>query len=76
MSRRFVLTPMDLASPLWGRIRQHLEARLDAARRRNDEDLSPADTALVRGEIKALKGLLSLGQELPSIPAERGDGVM
>lgn len=65
----FILTPAEVNTPVWNKLERHLRRRLEAARERNDGELTPEQTALVRGEIKALKGLLALGRPLPPIPA-------
>lgn len=66
---QFLLDSHERTTGLWLKLKGHLEARLQRARVRNDGNLSPDETALVRGEIKALKGLLALGSdELPPIP--------
>jgi hypothetical protein len=67
MTDTFTLTAAEKSSPLWFKLKSYLEQRLERARGRNDGPLSTEDTALVRGEIKALKGLLALGKELPPI---------
>lgn len=69
-----ILTPAEANTPVWHKLERHLRRRLDAARERNDGPLAPDETAMVRGEIRALKGLLSLGRPLPPIP-EQGDGL-
>ena len=56
----FALTPGDLISPTWTRLRKHMEARLQSLRAKNDNDLDPIATAKLRGEVKALKNLLAL----------------
>lgn len=56
----FTLTPGDLISPTWARLRKHMEARLQSLRAKNDNDLDPIATAKLRGEVKALKNLLAL----------------
>lgn len=66
----FTLTTGERINPLWHKISRYLDRRLDRARKRNDQPLSPEDTALVRGEIKALKGLMALGQELPPVDGD------
>lgn len=61
----FTLDSVERASTVWAKIEKHLSRRLEKARDRNDSPLPPDETALVRGEIKALKALLRLGQEKP-----------
>lgn len=68
MSDAFTLTAAEKSSPVWFKLKNYLERRLESARVRNDDArLSPDATAALRGEIKALKGLLALGKELPPI---------
>jgi len=57
------LDTVERGSPVWLKIEKHLAQRLERARGRNDNPLPPEETALVRGEIKALKALLRLGRE-------------
>jgi len=70
----FRLAPSEEASPTWQRLKRYLEARLQRVREQNDSLLPADQTALLRGEIKALKGVLALGRELP--PAEDPADVM
>lgn len=61
----FKLSPGDRVQPLWAKLKAHLEERLAKARERNDADLTPDQTAKIRGEISCLKRLLALGQDEP-----------
>ncbi len=61
----FQLTEHDKAQGLWVRLRAHLEDQLADARKRNDAALSEPDTASLRGEIRCLKRLMSLGDSRP-----------
>lgn len=61
----FTLSEHDKASGLWLRLRAHLEDRLMLARTRNDTPLPECETALLRGEIKCLKRIISLGDDRP-----------
>jgi hypothetical protein len=63
----FTLTEGEKATPLWHRLKAHLQDRLDAARARNDAILSEPETAALRGEIKALKALIRLGDPTPRV---------
>lgn len=65
----FILTPAEVANPVWIKLERYLRRRLEVARERNDTPMDAELTAMVRGEIKALKGLLALGRPLPPIPA-------
>lgn len=68
----FRLTPQETQSEVWLKLSRYLERRLARARDRNDGPLPPDQTATVRGEIAALKGLLDLGKSLPPIPRDAG----
>jgi hypothetical protein len=61
------LTEHDKASSLWIRLKAHFETRLAELRKRNDMPGAEHDTALLRGEIKCIKGLLALGADRPVI---------
>ena len=67
--------PVD--SPLWRLIERHLQDRLSRCRERNDSGrLDPIETALLRGEISAIKDLLGLPEHLvtPTIHDDPGYG--
>ena len=62
----FELTAGEKVSPLWVRLKTHLESELDLARKRNDNPkLTEHETAALRGDIKRLKLILSLGDDRP-----------
>lgn len=61
----FILTENEKATLLWARIKGHLNDKLAAARRRNDTPQSEQETAMLRGEIKTLKGIIALGDDRP-----------
>lgn len=61
----FYLSEQDKAQGLWVRLKSHLEDRLAVARQRNDAVQPESDTAALRGEIRCLKRLLSLGDDRP-----------
>ena len=67
----FKLTPGERGSGVWRRIEEQLEARLDAARKRNDGNLPLDETNRLRGEIKCLKDILSFGSDFsPGLPPD------
>lgn len=68
----FQLSEHDKAQGLWLRLRAHLEDRLALARIRNDTLLTEYETALLRGEIRCLKGLIALGNDRPVMTGEGG----
>jgi len=64
----FVLEDGERRHPLWARLKAHLTERLAQCRIRNDRaTLTEQETAALRGEIKALKGIIALGDEPPLI---------
>lgn len=69
----FQLTDGEKSHPLWARLKAHLESRLVAARMRNDDaQMSPIDTAALRGSIKCLKSIIQLGDDVPLIGEHEG----
>lgn len=70
----FDLTGGERASPMWRRISAWLEKRLHDARCHNDNTaLTAEQTAALRGEIKALKTFIALGEEPPDLDGNHGD---
>lgn len=64
------LKPQDFQTATWAKLRQHYQARLDVLRRRNDNNLSPEETAMIRGQIVECKHILAL-EEAPGKPEAR-----
>lgn len=60
---------IDFKSQSWFAVRKYAEGRIDQLRHRNDGDLSPDQTASLRGAIAALKGILAL-ETAPEIVAD------
>lgn len=60
------LEPHELKSPLWAKLREHMERRIAQQRERNDQNLSELETAKVRGRIAEAKEFLLL--ETPAEP--------
>lgn len=60
-----VLTWEDQHSATWQRLKAYLEKEIDLTRKKNDCDLSAEATATLRGEIKALKKVLALEDNVP-----------
>lgn len=59
----------DLRSDTWRRLTQHLQDRLQELRESNDSPSCDADkTALIRGQIKAVKEILDLAASVSSSP--------
>ena len=61
----FELTDTERNSALWGRLRRHLEDLLKDKRGKNDGEQDIIATSTLRGEIKCLKRIISLGDEPP-----------
>lgn len=57
------LTPHEQQSAVWIKLRDHLTERLDALRKNNDGDLTPEQTAKLRGRIAALREILALSKD-------------
>ena len=66
-----VLTKEERASALWQGLKKRLDAKLQDLRTRNDSaNLTEAETARLRGHIKALKDLLALDADPPPRQAQ------
>ena len=65
MTERVILTEMEKASPVWAKVHQFLEQRLDTLRMENDTDSDERTTARRRGAIAEVKTLIALGKERP-----------
>jgi hypothetical protein len=64
----FSLTEHDKASPLWLRLKIHLQDRLAELRHQNDRpNLTEQQTALLRGQIYGLKDVIALDADRPVI---------
>jgi hypothetical protein len=66
------LTHAEIHNPLWIKLKEHIESRMDAHRRKNDGDLDDIATARLRGRIAELKSLLDLENPEPAQDAEHG----
>lgn len=65
MSReRFSLNDLEARTPLWMRLRGHMEQRLAELRAQNDTPLDDRKTAELRGRIAMLKELLAADRPL------------
>jgi hypothetical protein len=64
------LTQEEIHSPLWVKLKEHIQERIDKHRQDNDKMLPTDDTIKLRGRIAELKDLLSLEKERPQIPKD------
>lgn len=60
------LSKADLNSPLWRALADYQADRLAALRAQNDGDLSPEQTAKLRGRIQEVQAFLALATERPT----------
>ncbi len=56
-----ILVDHEKDSPVWIKIKAHLEERLMTLRAQNDTNMDETTTALLRGKIAECKALLSIG---------------
>lgn len=62
---RFTLNDLETRTPLWMRLREHLERRLADLRKQNDDPaLDDTKTAVLRGRIAALNEVLAAEVQL------------
>jgi hypothetical protein len=59
----FELTGTERHSGIWVSLERHLHERRDVLRKENDGPHDAIKTAEIRGQIKALSALISLGKE-------------
>ncbi|MEI6085404.1 MAG: hypothetical protein WCS70_14050 [Verrucomicrobiota bacterium] len=67
MSPDLVLTPGEKLAPAWQKVMRIITMRLDTRRSALEGVKSPDETNVLRGEIKALRGLLRLNDDDPSV---------
>ena len=65
----FRLTPAEISSPLWMKLKKHIEERVSGHRRMNDGNLNVEDTAKLRGRIAESNYLLGLDSPAPQMDA-------
>lgn len=63
MKQPLILTIEERRSPLWRKLAEHYESRLESLRNQNDGDRVDVETAKLRGRIAEVKLLLSLGHD-------------
>ena len=62
---QFQLTDAEKASPMWARLKQRYNDRIEALHLELEQEIPEAKTALIRGQIRALREQLALDKELP-----------
>lgn len=65
-----ILTKIERGSSVWQKIEKRLKEELESLRRKNDGNLPEIATARLRGQIAAVKDLLSIGTDKPTMPKE------
>jgi len=65
-----VITPHERQSAVWQKLKPYLDTRLETLRRQNDGQLTPEQTAKLRGRIAEVKAILSLGTDKPQVADE------
>ena len=63
---RFKLEEHEINSALWQKLKAHLEGELHKVRIQNDGDHDAIKTANLRGDIRRIKALLTLGKPAPT----------
>jgi len=54
------LSDSERISACWVKLEKHMKSEIDLLRQRNDADIDAVKTATIRGQILALKKVLSL----------------
>lgn len=65
-----ILTPEEINTPIWKKIREEFLKELKVARKKNDGDLDDKKTASLRGEIRTLKKFLDWDKPAPKYESE------
>lgn len=66
----FRLTTEELHSPLWKKLKDHAESRVDKFRRKNDKDKDLVATAKLRGRIAEASYFAALENPAQQIEAD------
>jgi hypothetical protein len=61
---------IDTRSATWIEIEAYLRKELQRLRERNDKNINAIETAHLRGEIKAVRGLLDLPSQVTQVPKD------
>lgn len=65
---RLILTPFEKATPIWGRLFQDWQTRLEQLRSKLEGDITEVEAAKLRGRIAEIRANLSLDNEVPAAP--------
>lgn len=70
-----ILTLEDQRSPTWRKIKAYVQTELEIARRSLERDITPEQTAKLRGQIRSMNAVLALGdsQALEPVVEEEPD---
>ena len=64
----FQLSDAEKQSAQWDRFSRHMQERLDALRKQNDDpSKTETETALLRGQIAEAKRVIELGKNRPEV---------
>lgn len=69
-AREPVVSELERQSPLWLKLKSHMEKRIAALRVKNDSDKDTEATAKLRGRIAELKILAALDNPAPQLQAD------
>ena len=61
------ITASDKSNPLWEKLLEMFEQRIDHLRRENDKPVDAIETAKLRGGIAELKRLINMDKEKPVV---------
>ena len=61
----FILSEGEKHHPLWVKLVEHFQEKIDIAHGKIEGDLTEQQTARLRGHIQCLKSIISLGDESP-----------
>ena len=68
-----MLTEHEKKSPVWEKLKSHIEARMTTHRSRLEGDLSELETAKLRGKLAECREILKIGDD-PVIPVKGETG--
>ena len=66
-SSDIVFTPGDTLNPLWVKLEQYVNVKIEELHKRNEGGLGEVETAHIRGQIAALRALLGRPKSPPRV---------